>query len=135
MVEQLQQLLIDAVLITDVAAFALMPRIHCVLLGPQSGQSVPPGFGRRTNLTYPATVTAEGGAVAQAGSVVMAVIAQQNLVPVCICAGSYQFSTKRADRPSDFESYADPTPIWAVGEPTCSSRALAPLTVIRSTRR
>lgn len=42
MVEQLQQLSIDATLITDAAIFAIMPRVHRVLLGPQSGR----GFGR-----------------------------------------------------------------------------------------
>lgn len=37
MVEQLQQLSIDATLISDAAVFPLMSRIHRVLLGSQSG--------------------------------------------------------------------------------------------------
>lgn len=62
-------------------------------------------------------MTADGGAIASAGSVACALVAAQHQVPVCVCAGAFQFSQRKsADVGTDLDSYADPEEVWGVGE-------------------
>ncbi|KAI9026876.1 hypothetical protein DFJ74DRAFT_522841 [Hyaloraphidium curvatum] len=97
MVEHLQQASIDASLVTDSACFALMPRVHRVLIAANA-------------------ISRVGGAIAPAGTLALAVLAAQRLVPVCVCAGSYQLSSQVPPEAESLGTFGDPTSVWPAGD-------------------